>query len=41
MINADSGLHPVYAFEICMYTTLAACCGDHDEDRTPLGAVKL
>ena len=33
-------IHPVYAFEVCKYTTLPACRGDHDEDWTPLGAGK-
>ena len=31
-------IHPVYAFEVCRHTTMAACRGDHDEDWTPLGA---
>ncbi len=30
-------IHPVYTFEVCKHTTLAACRGDHDEDWTRLG----
>ena len=30
-------IHPVYAFEVCTHTALAACRGDHDEDWQLLG----
>lgn len=30
-------IHPVYSFEVCKNTTLAACRGDHDENWNLLG----
>lgn len=30
-------IHPVYSLEVCKYTTVTACRGEHDEDWRPMG----